>query len=272
MQEGMGRIYFMDSMRSTLMMLGVVLHSAQVFNPEASWLIHHENSSVIARFLVELIHAFRMQAFFVISGFFCFLTYRKYGGAAFLRARLPRIIIPLFVTAITLNSLQVFLLSNEGLYEFHLQKYFERGDYISHLWFLVNLVVYFVVVNLTASYFPKVISVVAAVIDVLLTKTSFIIVLLIMPLFSIFILSLNKIGVPLYADIAGVISIVELLLYVPYFIFGLALAMNKRFLNDFCCVNPFISIIVIISSTFVLHYMDWFNTLFGTDYLGYQLT
>jgi len=33
------RIHFMDSLRAFLMMLGVVLHSAQVFNPAREWAI-----------------------------------------------------------------------------------------------------------------------------------------------------------------------------------------------------------------------------------------
>ncbi|GEM_PF-2177557 len=40
----MNRLYFMDSMRSVLMLLGVILHSAQVFNPEKSWVIYSEFS------------------------------------------------------------------------------------------------------------------------------------------------------------------------------------------------------------------------------------
>jgi len=42
--ESMNRLYFMDSMRSVLMLLGVILHSAQVFNPEKSWVIYSEFS------------------------------------------------------------------------------------------------------------------------------------------------------------------------------------------------------------------------------------
>lgn len=133
MQEPLNRIYFMDSMRSILMMLGVVLHSSQVFNVEQSWVIYSDNTATFAEYLVEFIAAFRMPAFFVVAGYFCVLSIKKYAPGTFIKFRLTRIVIPLIITAITLNSLQVIILTYAGWHQFDLGKYLLEGGWVSHL-------------------------------------------------------------------------------------------------------------------------------------------
>ena len=61
------RIYYLDAMRGVLMMLGVVLHSAQVFNPREEWLFYSQKSTEFAPILIDTIHLFRMPAFFIVS-------------------------------------------------------------------------------------------------------------------------------------------------------------------------------------------------------------
>ena len=74
---GSNRIHFMDSMRSVLMMLGVVIHSFQVYNPRQSWVIYSNDSTVVAYWVVKVLITFRMPAFFMISGFFALITINK---------------------------------------------------------------------------------------------------------------------------------------------------------------------------------------------------
>ena len=103
MQDKIERLYFMDSMRAILMMLGVVLHSAQVFNPEQSWVIYSNNTDSIMTYIVNIIAIFRMPAFFVVSGYFCFLTLKKYQVRKFLNVRLKRLVIPFFFRSAKLS-------------------------------------------------------------------------------------------------------------------------------------------------------------------------
>lgn len=83
MQTKTDRIYFMDSMRSVLMILGVVLHSALIFRPQRSWVIFSNHTHEIANLIVLAIHSFRMPAFFIISGYFCIVTVKRYKPGIF---------------------------------------------------------------------------------------------------------------------------------------------------------------------------------------------
>lgn len=235
------RIHFMDPLRSILMMLGVVIHSAQVFSPAQSWLIYSESTSYVSVFLIELLHLFRMPAFFVISGFFCYLTLRKYGVKKFLSSRLFRIAVPFVVTAIFLNSLQEYLLVTSGWKIFNLAEYLTTGGYVYHLWFLINIIMYFCISGafmLLAS--TRLIAILIRFIDTV-AKTPIIIILSTLPLFTLSIMALNKIGFPLYVRYFGVINTYELLYYLPFFLFGIVLGIRRDLLHRFATLNPLVS-------------------------------
>lgn len=223
----------MDSMRSILMMLGVFLHSANIFNPAKSWKIYSDNTIDIAGYVVQFIYTFRMPAFFVVSGFFCFLTIKKYGSSEFLRKRLSRIVIPLIVTGLTLNSLQVLILTFSGYHNFNFENYLWEGQWVSHLWFLINLIVYFVMAAVINSLFPKLLEVTGKYLSNYMLSVPIIIIFSVMPIISIMILGLNKVGFPLYSEVFGVFRLHVILRYLPYFIFGVFLASNKELLRRF---------------------------------------
>ncbi len=224
------RFYYLDRLRAVLMMLGVVLHSAQVFNPSGNWLIVSPHSNTFFLYLNEFIHLFRMPAFFFISGFFCALTLTKYHSKRFLQIRLPRILVPLAVTALTLNSLQAWVLTSSGWQTFTLTTYLAKGQWVSHLWFLINLVFYFLVTFLLHQFGLKNFVIHQLKIS---NKTiqPVILLCLALPIASIAILALNKIGVPLYGKYLGFIDIYSLLRYYPYFFFGYIIFFQKHLLQ-----------------------------------------
>jgi glucan biosynthesis protein C len=272
MQASVNRIYFMDAMRSVLMMLGVVLHSAQVFNPQQSWLIHADKTTSFAAWLVEVIHTFRMPAFFVISGFFCALTLRKYKAFLFLKLRLKRIIVPVFFTAITLNLLQALILEHFGWRQFNAASFISNGGWVSHLWFLINLVIYFIVfavfyamthARLRAG-FHNVVSV--------LNVLPMIVVILLLPFLSVAILALNKIGFPLYAKYGGVIDMYALIKYLPYFAFGTLLVMNTKLLIKFSSINLVILLFISLAANYVTHNYQFSPGLVGNILEEYLLS
>lgn len=238
MPEPLNRLHFMDAMRAVLMMLGVVLHSAQVFNPSHSWLIYSPDSSALAQPLIALISTFRMPAFFIVSGFFCCLTLRKYSLQTFIQLRLTRIIVPFAATALTLNSLQSLLLYYSGWQSWELSQYLLTGGYISHLWFLVNLAVYFTAAALLAALASRPLAALGQALAQLLRPLPMLLVILLLPLLSIAILALNKVGVALYSDFLGLFNTYTLLKYLPYFIVGVLLAVDQRLLQRFACLNP----------------------------------
>lgn len=273
MQDKIERLYFMDSMRAILMMLGVVLHSAQVFNPEQSWLIYSNNTDYIMTYIVSIITTFRMPAFFVVSGYFCFLTLKKYQVRKFLTVRLKRLVIPFFFTALIINSFQAAFLNWAGWHPFEFSEYIIRGGYVSHLWFLTNLFVYFLAAGSVVAFFKP-----AAKLGMNLARQTFnkipiLLIVIAMPLFSIVILTLNKVGFPLYSSFFGVFNTSSILLYSPFFIFGTALATHKDFLHRFCTINPIVCLVILFASVLVANLVidadgllfivikEYFNTL-----------
>lgn len=252
MSGEINRIYYLDTMRSILMMLGVVLHSAQVFNPEQSWLISSNNTTWLASHLVEVIHTFRMPAFFIISGFFCMMTLGKYTADQFLRTRLKRILIPLVSTAITINTLQAIILTRSGWYQFDLGNYLGTGEWVSHLWFLNNLIVYFSLMFFLFKLL-KLFSKESLVLNLDLTLSipaEFL--LLLLPLVSIFIHMLNSVGFPLYSSFHGVINTYSILSNSQYFVFGILMYSSKDLLNKFNKTNPlYLMLVFIVSEIFI---------------------
>lgn len=229
------------------MVLGVFLHSAQIFNPEKTWLIESIQTTPVAQHIVETIHLFRMPSFFVVSGFFCIILMKKYGTRVFFKNRSIRIGLPFITTAVLLNSLQEFILVQNGWQTFEFKKYIQ-GGWISHLWFLVNLLVYYIIAIVAQLTFFKCYPNAGKSITSFLQRTPKSIWLMLLPCISIVILASNKIGFPLYSNIYGILYTNSILIYLPYFFFGTLLGSNTALLNKFASMNLYI----LISSLIIL--------------------
>ena len=100
-----GRVYALDAWRASLLLLGVVLHSM-------SDIVHSMPESIVkVSFirLIDLIHTFRMPAFFLLSGYLGALLYDLRGLSEFLKNRLLRIGIPFVVFVPLIGGLLAFL-------------------------------------------------------------------------------------------------------------------------------------------------------------------
>lgn len=235
------RVHYLDAMRGVLMMLGVLFHSALVFSPRNNWAIHSENTTEIAFFLAEFIHLFRMPAFFIISGYFALFTIRKYSPDLFIKVRLKRILIPLFTTALTLNIAQAVLLKGSDW-----KIYYLDGGWISHLWFLWNLVFYFSLVFVMVKFFKKYFNFLLQKIDEILLRLP-LFILFLLPSLSIALLVIGKI----LPDTVLGIEISSVLYYFPYFLFGILLMEKEKLLNEFSNIKPLISISISIIAYFL---------------------
>ncbi|PSW21951.1 hypothetical protein C9I98_01420 [Photobacterium sanctipauli] len=220
------RFHYLDAMRAILMMLGVVIHSANVYSPIQGWLIYNPETLYLAGLSADIITSFRMPAFFVVAGFFCYLTLTKYSATKFLKFRLKRIIIPFIATAIILNSVQAFILFKTGWLDTNIKNYVLNGEYISHLWFLVNLTSYFIF----SAFFYSIRHIFPARKSINITISP-VLIFFTLPFLHIIILSLNKTGIPIYDDIMGLTSIYSLLKYLPFFIFGIYICYNKKIID-----------------------------------------
>ena len=95
------RRHDLDALRAFAMLLGIVLHGALSFMP-AMWPIRDAQQNELFAWLVGIIHGFRMPVFFVMSGFFTAMLWRRRGLQALLNHRFRRIFLPLLLGVVTL--------------------------------------------------------------------------------------------------------------------------------------------------------------------------
>lgn len=223
----MAKAYYhhMDSLRAVMMVLGVVLHAAQVFDPPGDWLIANGETHIFYEHLEETIHIFRMPVFFMVSGFFTLFVLLRKGPGYFASSKLQRIGVPILTIALTLNLLQSIFLDYWNGRPFSLRDFLLVG-WVGHLWFLVNLLIYFMTIYLLSPIFSKYHAGMSRVLDKVAAAVPALLVVLLLPLANIFILALNKIGFPLYWSFGEIISISSLLGYLVYFSFGIAMYLS----------------------------------------------
>ena len=91
------------------MLLGLVLHGILSFSGEP-WLAMDVGSEPeVILPIIGWIHGFRMQLFFLVSGFFTAMMWKKRGGTALVKQRLLRIGIPLVAGAVILLPTMIVL-------------------------------------------------------------------------------------------------------------------------------------------------------------------
>jgi glucan biosynthesis protein C len=151
------RYYYMDSLRSILMSLGVVLHAARLYGTEGDWVVSDPVQDPVYNGVSWFIHIFRMPAFFVIAGFFAAMVFSKYGWRRFISNRMQRIGVPLVCAAVLLNFPQAILIhlftgarGAERASDLLASSWqiWSGGRWVAHLWFLIVLIVYYAMVLL----------------------------------------------------------------------------------------------------------------------------
>ena len=85
------------------MLLGIVLHAALVYiPPQGAWLVQDVERHAGFGWFVSAVHGFRMPLFFLVSGFFTAMLWRKRGVRALLWHRFRRIVLPLALGMVTI--------------------------------------------------------------------------------------------------------------------------------------------------------------------------
>ena len=135
------RFHHIDALRGLLMVLGVVLHAALIYMSGSDWVVSDPGQSAVFGYVYEGIHAFRMPAFFVISGLLTERMLRK-GAGRFVRDRFVRLGVPLLTTAIVLNAVQTYLVYGPEVGLAGAWAVYVDGRWVGHLWFIVYLLVY----------------------------------------------------------------------------------------------------------------------------------
>jgi len=236
MQGSSKRIDYLDVMRSVLMMLGIVLHTAQLYNPSQVWLLHAPDNAPLFGYVIDIISTFRMPAFFVVSGFFCAMFVIRYGNSQFLQSRVKRILLPLVVCALTLNVAQAILLQHFGWINEDLPTYLLAGGWVQHLWFLLDLFIFVLLLSMAYSLTP-VRNLATAFNTAAVKWLPLPVFITLLPLYALALVALNRLGIPMYHSWFGVIGLYELLSNLPFFLFGLMLYSNSKWLNQFSNLN-----------------------------------
>ncbi len=148
------RYHGLDALRAAMMLLGLVLHSAAPYMtpPLQVWIYRDPDASGVFSLLFFFIHLFRMPVFFVSAGFFAAMLMTREGPGGFLRNRTRRVLLPLalcwpFVYTATAAALAFAtgrLAGDIDMTPITSGAFLRRAS-LGHLWFLWDLMIFYVV-------------------------------------------------------------------------------------------------------------------------------
>ncbi|MBN2328887.1 MAG: acyltransferase family protein [Candidatus Omnitrophica bacterium] len=170
--NGTIRYHSLDALRAFALLLGIVFHASESFIPyipAGEWAIKDVSENAIPGVFFYTCHIFRLQLFFVMSGFFAHLVYHKRGAGVFIRQRLMRIGVPLIAGWAIIFPMLVYIWilgamkSGVGMEQIPLEAadlpplvltigaivslgVFEEGINLTHLWFLYYLLMLYAIV------------------------------------------------------------------------------------------------------------------------------
>lgn len=243
------RLHSLDSLRAIMMLLGLVLHSAITYgniNYGGAWGIKDPNTTHLSNdIIVVFIHAFRMQTFFLVAGFFGALLFYERGTLKMIKNRTTRIVFPfllflflLWPTIIfTFGYTQAIFAGSKNAFPETLSSFSSLEVLIPqmtfHLWFLYYLaLITFASVGLALVFrkLPKVTSAIAKTFNWTIQKT----VLRIVLFAGISAMIYFFMGTHEVATSSSIIP--DLNTFIYYFVFyiiGWVLFKSKHLLNTF---------------------------------------
>jgi peptidoglycan/LPS O-acetylase OafA/YrhL len=150
------RLHALDAVRAYALLLGVVLHSTVPFLANVEVPAWRDEPHAGAAVIYHVIHMFRMSAFFLMAGLFGRMLIERRGATAFVKDRLKRVAVPLFLfgPVALLTALGGWVLGALPHGEQTLSSMLEesaaapqgeragRVD-IAHLWFLYYLLIFY---------------------------------------------------------------------------------------------------------------------------------
>ena len=235
------REYFLDSIRAWLMLLGIPFHISLIYSSHM-W---HVNSAYPSWWLTlfnDSIHAFRMQVFFVISGYFSYMLYLRYPVKRWWTVRVERVGIPM-LTAIPLLTLPQFIMLqyvNSRTADWHTLSAYDKfntlvWELISHLWFLLVLVV---LTTISMWLFRKI----KNNAERLLSDISWARLSVAFLLFGVIYAVIRRVIFTVYPDILRDalfnFAVMQSLFYIPFFMLGALAFINPRLKSLFLTPSP----------------------------------
>jgi glucans biosynthesis protein C len=144
------RYHALDSLRASMMFLGIVLHAMVAYAKSSPWLIRPLERTSFYDPAILFIHAFRMPVFYAMAGFLTALLLEKYGWRRAIANRLWRIGVPFLLGCLLLVPLMFFLsatskIGAERAWHYIVSERFLAQAHPIHLWFLEYLLLLYAV-------------------------------------------------------------------------------------------------------------------------------
>ena len=148
------RHHGLDAARAIALFIGIFHHGIESFISYVKWdwITQDTQESIILDILFYVSHVFRMQAFFLMSGFFAHLLLKKLGTGGFMVNRAKRLVLPfvIFWPILYFSTYNLWIWGGHFLDSTTVQKAAELPDYmllshgfpLMHLWFLYFLILY----------------------------------------------------------------------------------------------------------------------------------
>jgi glucans biosynthesis protein C len=144
------RYHALDSLRASMMFLGIVLHAMVAYAYNSPWLIRPLERTKLFDPAILFIHAFRMPVFYAMAGFLTALLLERYGWRRAIVNRFWRIAVPFVLGCLLLVPLMFFLAALAKVDAHRAWSYIVSGRFLEHahpihLWFLEYLLLLYAV-------------------------------------------------------------------------------------------------------------------------------
>lgn len=204
------RFHGLDFSRAVFVLLGLFYHSALIFSDQSSWRVVSDFTAPLFSLIASFTKVFRMESFYVLSGFFYALLVES-RRANFIKERILFLLVPMFFVGFTFNHLMNFFSFNRT-YLFGFDYYF-YGEWVGHLWFIGNLAVYYLVFFPFVLYFVR---------SQLVVNDGF----FFLAVFSVsFVATFFKVLIPHYTFLF--VTLNNLFYFFPYFLLGVLFFKRK---------------------------------------------
>lgn len=130
----MNRLYGLDLLRALLIIEGVFFHAAAIVAPLQSTYSSTNYNSYLIGIIFQFFHIFRMETFFILSGFFSALVIANKNIEYFKDIKVERLLVPFLF-------LMIVICLPQGLYIHSITKSeYSYTFFLAHLWFLETLI------------------------------------------------------------------------------------------------------------------------------------
>lgn len=139
------REHFWDALRAFLMLLGIPYHVALSYQSGQDFIVHSGQGVRFFPEFAQVVHLFRMPAFFLVAGYFAMLLLARREPIAWLKSRAMRLGVPFLTSLLILVPLMnlVCELSNfawtQAVTSWRHNLLTSGGYWVRHLWFIVVL-------------------------------------------------------------------------------------------------------------------------------------